>query len=167
MDAFLSVYGDGRTGHGDGLAALAPASGVALVAAGAPGGGGWRTMVGQRAARTGGRADWRSSGGHGGRRSTGADSGARVSCGRARGGRRSRTRVGRRARGRRRAGRRAMAEQQRPGELRLRSRREARQAAGGGRWSSSALRVWAGEWTGAAPAGVVGGAAPGRAAAAG
>jgi hypothetical protein len=44
------------------------------------GGGGWRAMVGQRAARTGGRADWCSSGG---RRSTGAGSG-----GHARGGRR-------------------------------------------------------------------------------
>jgi len=44
------------------------------------GGGGWRAMVGQRAARTGGRADWCSSSG---RRSTGAGSG-----GHARGGRR-------------------------------------------------------------------------------
>ena len=41
MDALLSVYGDGRTEYGDGLAALAPASGVALVAGGAPGGGWW------------------------------------------------------------------------------------------------------------------------------
>jgi hypothetical protein len=56
------------------------------------GGGGWRAMVGQRAARTGGRADWRSSGGRGGRRSTEAGSGGGMSCGRARGGRRSRMR---------------------------------------------------------------------------
>jgi len=74
MDALLSVYGDGRTEHGDGLAALAPAS-----------------------------RSWP-------------------------------------------AARRAVAEQRRPGELRPRSRRashsrrEARRASGGGRWSGSALR---------------------------
>jgi len=84
------------------------ASGVALVAGGAPGGGrgpssdgrvsygrargGWRAMVGQRAARTSRRADWRSNGGRGGWHGTGAGSGGWVSCGRARGGRRSRTR---------------------------------------------------------------------------
>jgi len=111
-------------------------------------------MVGQRAARTGGQADWHS---------TEAGSGDRVSCGRARGGRRSRTRVGRRARGRRRAERQAVAEQRRSGELQPRSRREVRRAAGGGRWSGSALRGRVGERTGAAPAD---GAAPGRAAAA-
>ena len=52
-------------------------------------GSGWRAMVGQRATRMGGRADWYSSGGRGGRRSTGAGSG-----GHARGGRRSRTHGG-------------------------------------------------------------------------
>jgi len=72
-----------------------------------------------------------------------------------------------------RAGRRAVAEQRRPGELRpssrrmSHSRREARQATGGGRWSGSALRGRAGERADAAPAGEAGGAAPGRAAAAG
>jgi len=68
MDALLSVYDDGRTEHGDGLAALPPASGVALVAAGAPGVGRWPS------------------------------SGGRVSCARARGERRARggRRAGRR-----------------------------------------------------------------------
>jgi hypothetical protein len=122
MDALLSVYGDGRTEHGDGLAVPALASGIALVVGGAPGGGrwpsnsdrvtcgrarggrracsGWRAMVGQRAARTGGRVDWRSSGR---RRSTGAGSGGRASGGRTHGG--CRARIGRRACGGRRAGR--------------------------------------------------------------
>jgi len=72
MDVLLSVYGDGQTEHGDGLAALAPASGIALVAVGAPGGGRWPS------------------------------SGGRVSCGRACGGRRARggRRAGRRVAGR-------------------------------------------------------------------
>jgi len=61
MDALLSVYDDGRTEHGDGLAALAPASGFALVAGGLPGGGWWPS------------------------------SGGRVSCGRARSGHRYRS----------------------------------------------------------------------------
>ena len=38
-DALLSVYDDGRTEHDDGLATLAPASSIALVADDAPGGG--------------------------------------------------------------------------------------------------------------------------------
>ena len=84
---------------GDGAAR---ASGVTLVAGGAPGGGRWpssggrvscgrarggrraggrwRPMVGQRAARTNGRADWRSSGGRGGRHSIGAGSGGRAAA---------------------------------------------------------------------------------------
>jgi len=99
MDALLSVYDDGRTEHGDGLAALAPASGVALVAGGAPGGGRWpgelrprsrreaRGAAGGRRwlgsalrGRAGGRADWRSSSGRGGRRSIGAGSGSRATA---------------------------------------------------------------------------------------
>jgi len=52
------------------------------VAGVAPGGGrrargGWRAMVGQRAARTARRTDWRS---FGGRRSTGAGSGGRAAA---------------------------------------------------------------------------------------
>jgi len=147
MDALLSVYGDGRTEHDDGLAALAPASGVELVVGGASGGGRWPS------------------------------NGGRVSCGRARGGRRARgvRRAWRRVAGDDRAARwedgrasglaqlrraqRAAQQREgqwRSGELRPRSRWEARRAAGGGRWSGSALQGRAGEQTGVASAGVAG-----------
>ena len=63
MDALLSVYGDGRTEHSDGLAALAPVLGIVLMPGGAPDGGRWPS------------------------------SGGRLSCGRARGGRRIGRRV--------------------------------------------------------------------------
>jgi len=143
------------------------------VAGGASGGGWWPSSGGRRA--RGGRHAGRRVAGDGratrcedGRTSRLArhlggqwqpSSGGQVSCGRARGGRRSRMRVGRRARGWRRTGR-------WPGELRPRSRREARRAVDGGRWSGSALRGRAGERTGAASAGAADGAAPGRAVAA-
>jgi len=64
MDALLSIYGDGRKEHGDGLAALAQASSIALVASGALGGGQWPSNSGRVSygrARGGRRADggWR------------------------------------------------------------------------------------------------------------
>jgi len=52
MDALLSIYGDGRTEHDDGLAALALVSCIALMAGGVPGGG--RVSYGR--ARSGRRA---------------------------------------------------------------------------------------------------------------
>jgi len=65
MDALLSVYGDRRTEHDDGLAALAPASSVALVAGGALGGGRWPSSGGRVSsgrARDGSRAGRRVAG---------------------------------------------------------------------------------------------------------
>jgi len=142
MDALLSVYGDGRTEHDDGLAALAPALGVVL------GGGRWPSSGGQVScgrARGGRRTGRRVAGdGRAARCEDGQASGLaqlrrarraaqhrggqrRPSSGRPRGGRRSRTRVGRRARGRRRVGRRTSRSRQE-----ARSRREARRVTVGG-----------------------------------
>ena len=175
MDALLSVYGDGRTEHSDGLVALAPASGggrvavagwaTAALAAGGTPSGGWRAMVGQRAARTGGRADWRSSGGRGGWRSTGAGSGNRATA--------PRWAAASLAAGdgtARASGIVLVAGGAPSGERGPSSgggRAAAALAAGGGRWSGSVLRGRAGERTGAAPAGTTGGTTPGWAAAAG
>ena len=121
MDALLSVYGDGRTKHGDGLAALAPASGVALLAGGAPGGGRWPSSSG------------------------------RVSYGRARGGRCARS--GRHTHSGRRVGRRVAGDGRatRYEDGRASGLAPAVLAAGGGRWSGSALRERAGKRTGTAP----------------